>query len=194
MVKGLIYLGLVCFSSLSLSAFEKLPLQYQVCYGNADAPIKIVEYISLSCQKCLEGWQDFKHFKDKYINTQKVYWVFHINPADLPTLQAMVCLEKLSPANKRIFWEALLDTLDDPSESTLIMQIAMETLGSPQPQLEDLSYLKNTDSFKNALQYLKQTDVIKEIPTVEINGKIYDDFPSRKFLGKQFDSLLMNRS
>ena len=74
------------------------------------------------------------------------------------------------------------------------MQIAMETLGSPQPQLEDLSYLKNTDSFKNALRYLKQADVIKEIPTVEINGKIYDEFPSRKFLGKQFDSLLMNRS
>lgn len=178
----------------SLSAFEKIPPQYQVTYGSPTAPIQVTEYFSLSCLKCLEGFKkDFKDLKEKYITSQKVYWVFHVNPADLLTLQAMVCLEKLSQHEKRIFWEVVLDTLNDPSEGSAIMQIAMETLGKPISQLQDISYLQNTASFKAAFKYLKQPDIIKDLPTVEINGKLHDEFPSRQFLEKQLSSAVQNR-
>lgn len=69
------------------------------------------------------------------------------------------------------------------------MQIAMETFGKPISQLQELSYIKNTDSFLSAFKYLKQPDIIIELPTLEINGKIYDEFPHRKFIEKQINSL-----
>ena len=70
------------------------------------------------------------------------------------------------------------------------MQIEMEELGIPSPMLKDLLYLATTTSFECAYKYLKQEKVIKELPTVEINGQLYDAFPSYKFLKKQFDTLL----
>jgi len=173
-----------------LTAFEKLPPQYQVAYGNPKAPVQVVEYFSLSCLKCLESFRkDFQELREKYIETQKVYWVFHLHPADLLTLQSMVCLEKLSPTEKRIFWDVVIDSLENPSEGSTIMQIAMETFQKPIPQLQELSYLKNTHGFQAAYKYLKQTDVISELPTLEINGKVYDEFPHRKFIEKQLGSL-----
>lgn len=180
--------------SLSLSAFEKIPSQYHVPYGTSSAPVQVIEYFSLSCLKCLESFRrDFKELKAKYIDANQVYWTFHPNPADLLTLQAMVCLEKLSLKEKRIFWEVVLDTLDNPSEGATVMQIAMETLGKPIPQLQDISYLQNTPTFKAAFGYLKQPDIVTDLPTVEINGVLHDEFPTRKFLEKKLAFFTPNR-
>lgn len=174
-----------------LMAFEKLPAEYQISYGNPSAAIRLVEYFSLSCPKCLESFKkDFPFLKQKYIQTQKVFWTFHLNPADLLTLQAIVCLEKLTQDERRIFWEVVLDNLDDPSEGTALMKIAMETFGKPLPNLDDLAYLENTPALRAAYKYLKQPDTIKELPTVEINEKIYEAFPRREFLEKQFARFL----
>lgn len=190
MVKTLFFLASFgCFCG-PMSAFDKLPQQYQVTYGNPKASVHVVEYFSLSCLKCLETFRkDFKTMKENYIDSQKVYWVFHLHPADLLTLQSMICLEKLSPAEKRLFWEVVIETLEKPSQGCTIMQTAMEALGYPISQLQDLSYIKTTEGFLSAYKYLKQTDVIRELPTLEINGKIYDEFPHRKFIEKQISSL-----
>ena len=83
----------------------------------------------------------------------------------------------------------VIESLENPSEGSTIMQIAMETFGKPIPLLQDLSYIKNTAGFLAAYKYLKQTDVISELPTLQINGKVYDEFPNRKFIEKQLSSL-----
>jgi len=190
MVKSTFFLSLSLALTLSLLAFEKLPSEYQVVYGSPNAPIHVTEYFSLSCAKCIEGFRkDFPILKEAYIQNQQVHWRFHLNPADILTLQAMVCLEQLSPSEKRIFWEVVIDMMKTPEEGIAIMKIAMETLGKPTPKLGDPAYLKSTTSFKAAYRYLKQPGIIQDLPTVEINGKLYDEFPSRKFLEKQFSSL-----
>lgn len=177
-----------------LASFEQLPSECRVTYGNSDAPIKITEYFSLSCSKCIETFRkEFHHLREKYINSQEVYWVFHPHPADLLTLQAMHCMEKLSPIEKRIFLETIIETIQEPSEGCFAMQVAMQTFGKPIPQLSDLKYLKNTFSFSRAFRYLNQPDVLAELPTVEINGVIYDEFPNSKFLEQQFSTLLERR-
>lgn len=187
--------ALFLITALSLSAFEKLPSHYQISYGNPQAPIQITEYFSLSCPKCLEIFRkDFEDFRRNYIDSQKVHWIFHLNPADLLTLQAMVCLEKLSLEEKRIFLEVIIDTLEDPAKGSIAMQIAMETFGKPIPQLQELSYLEKTSSFQSAYKYLKQSDVIRELPTVEINGKVHKEFPNRKFIEHQLSILSIPRN
>lgn len=194
MKKGLLYWTLSLLH-LQLGAFEKLPSNCQVSYGNPQAPIQVVEYFSFSCPKCLDLFKkDFLAMKEKYINSQNVHWVFHLNPADLLTLQAIVCLEKLSLTEKRIFFEVIIDALQDPSEGYMAMQAAMEAFGKPLPELHDPEYLKKSPLFTSAYQYLKQDDVITELPTIEINGKLYENFPNRKFIEKHLSQLLARRT
>ena len=52
--------------------------------------------------------EDFESLKEKYINTGKVYWIFHPDPADRLTLQAMVCLDKLTRGPETAFFRSHL--------------------------------------------------------------------------------------
>lgn len=177
-------------AQFSLLGVEKLPLKYQISYGETSAPIKITEYFSLSCPKCLKSFQkDFKVVQEKYIKTHQVQWTFHLNPADLLTLQAMLCLEKLSPSEKSIFFEVLIENLENLSQGTTLMKITMEALGKPMPHLEDVEDLKKQPLFLIAFNYLKQPGIVQELPTVEINGTIYDEYPHLKFIEKKISSL-----
>lgn len=171
--------------------FEKLPSTYQIAFGNPKASIHVVEYFSLSCHKCIESFKkDFKVLREKYVDSEDVLWTFHPHPGDLPTLKAMICLEKLSPKEKKIFLEVLMENFEQDSEDNLLMPLVMETLGKPVPELDQLDSLKNSAAFKFAHDFLRQKDAVQEFPTVEINGKIFDDFPTRKFMEKTLNALV----
>ncbi len=177
-------------AQLSLLGVEKLPNKYQISYGDNSAPIKITEYFSFSCPKCLKSFQnDFKVIQEKYIKTHQVQWTFHLNPADLLTLQAMVCLDKLSQQEKVIFFEVIIENLDELSQGSGLMQITMQTLGKPIPNLDDIEALKKHPLFLTAYNYLKQPGIVQELPTIEINGTVYDDFPHLKFIEKKISAL-----
>ncbi len=182
-------------AQFSLVGIDKLPSSYQVSYGDETAPIKVTEYFSLSCPKCLKSFQkEFKIIQDKYIKTHQVQWFFHLNPADLLTLQAMICLEKLSLKEKIIFFEVVIENLSDPLEGSQLMQITMETLGHPIPTLDDVEELKKQPLFLTAYNYLKQPGIVQELPTVEINGTIYDEFPHLKFIERKITDLQKSRA
>lgn len=186
-----IFLAYMSLCSSYLIAMEKLPAQYLIAYGNPSAPIKVVEYYSLSCPKCLESIKkDFPELKKNYIASKNVFWIFHPHPADRLTLQAMICFEQLSDEEKRIFWEVVVENIEKPTDGCFIMQTAMEAFGKPIPHLSETKFLKETPSFKTAFTFLKQQNIVTELPTVEINEKIYEEFPSRKFLEAKFSSLM----
>lgn len=179
---------------MTIYAFEKLPPEYQVSYGNITAPVQVTEYFSFSCSNCLKSFKkDFEKIKAQYIDNGKVHWIFHLNPSDLLTLKVAVCLEKLSLEEKRIFWEVVIDHLDHPSKGDTIIQTAMDAFNKPIPQLHELTYLEETFAFKSAYQYLQQPGIVSALPTIEINGKIYDEYPSRSFIEKQLSALLTTR-
>ena len=175
----------------SAQAFEKLPAKYQIFYGNSDAKVQIVEYFSLSCPKCFEFFtEEFPSIREKYIKTGEIGWAFHPDPADLLTLQAMVCLEQLTPKQKTIFLEALIKNLLEMKRKhgCLLMQGAMEVFQRPVPELENMEFLAKTEAFQAAFQFLKQEDVIQSIPTLEINGKICEEYPTAKTVIKLIQS------
>jgi hypothetical protein len=169
-------------------SFEKLDPKYQVQYGNPDSGIQIVEYFSLSCPKCFDFFEeDFPFIRKQYLDTGAISWSFHPDPADLLTLQAMVCLEHLPIEDKRLFLEATLKHLKerDFKHGCLIMQAAMEILGHPLPNLGEMGFLETTSAFQEAFLFLKQKDTIKAIPLVEINGKLREEYPTKEFLEKE---------
>jgi len=189
-------LAYICSFGTAAWAFEKLDPKYQISYGNPKSNIKIVEYFSLSCPKCYEFFfLGFPPIKTQYIDTDEIFWVFHPDPADLLTLQAMVCLEYLSDDQKRCFLETTLKHLKEKNyrHGCLIMQAAMEVLGHPLPHLAEMTFIETTKAFKEAFGFLKQKDVIKAIPMLEINGKLRDEYPTQKFVEKEI-AILRKRS
>ena len=174
---------------------EKLPSEYLVKYGDPQAETKIIEYFSLSCPDCIKCFiHEFKPIQKEFIDTRKASWAFHPNPADLLTLQAMVCLEKLTEKEKITFLETVIETLYgqkvfEAINATSILQITMQALGKPIQNLNELEGIKTTKAYQNARLYLKQPDFVQDIPTVEINGKIYDAFPDTKFIKKHLENL-----
>src|SRR3990167_750299 len=111
--KSRMVLVLACLAWVSVFyGFEKLGAQYQIHYGNSDAPTKVVEYFSLSCPKCYTFFKkEFPKIREKHLND--ISLVFHPDPADLLTLQAMVCLEILPPEHKPLFLEAILTHIEE---------------------------------------------------------------------------------
>jgi len=180
-------------SSSYADEFKNIPSEYCISFGNPQAPVKLVEYFSLSCTKCITLLKrDFPYFREKYIDTEEIFWVLHPDPADILTLQLMECLEKLSEKEKRTFFEYLLETLPKRSskKTVLQMQKVLEEWGRPLPYLHDLNFLEKTKSFQVAFAYVKQDDAPKEIPTISINGHLKEDFPTFSFVEEEIKKAL----
>jgi len=169
------------------SSFEKLPSDYTVSYGDQSAPIHMTEYFSFSCPKCLEFIRkNFPTIQSKYIDTGKVYWTFHPDPADILTLQLIVCFELLDNLEKQSLVKKLAGEIRVRSikKACFRMQEVMNALGKPIPTLHDLSFLEKTEAFQKAYVYLKQPNAPIELPTIEINGLVYQEFPSVEWLNQ----------
>jgi len=183
--------------NLSLSIHQKLGREYCVSYGNPQAEIEVVEYFSLSCPECIKLLkQDFPPLKEKYVNSGKVFWTLHPDPADILTLQMMECLGKLSDREKKVFFEALISRMSErPSKKNIYwMQATLAEWGRALPELQDLNFLEKTAAFRAAFEYVKQENAPKEIPTIEVNGELKETFPSYAFIDKTLSTLLEEKS
>ena len=169
-------------------SIEKLPEPYLIHLGSSKAPLKIVQYYSLTCPHCVALFRkQFQQIKHDHIETDQVQWTFHPVPMDLPTVQAMECLSKLSPKEKEIFLEAILEELaiDKPTFTATLMQKGMEVLKKPITKLQDKEYLSHTTAFDDAFHFLKQNDELNAVPAVEVNGAfIAGEIPDRSFIQK----------
>lgn len=173
------------YLQLQVYGFEKLNEQYLISYGEKTAKTKIVEYFSFSCPRCIDFIvDDFPQIKKGYLKQGSVFWIFHPDPADRLTLQGLICLKLLPDIEKRIFLETVAKIIqkDGLERGVEIMKITAETLGFPVLNLEKGNFLKESDAFQDAFKYLSQKDVISSVPTIEINQKVYDEYPSYDFV------------
>lgn len=184
-MKHILLLLLLCFS-LPAMALEKLKQEYLVAYGNPEAKIKLVQFYSFTCPHCMALFRkEFQKIKSSYIETNKIYWVFHPVPMDILTIQGMACLEKLSQKEKKIFLEAILEEipLDDMQLSATLMQKAMEILEKPIPGLKDKTYLTQTQAFQDSFHFIKEQKELEALPSIEINGEFLSGvIPDQDFL------------
>lgn len=162
---------------ISESVFQRLDSQYCIHYGNEKAPFKIVEYFSFQCPHCIKLFrEDFVQIKEKLIDTGIISFEFHPVPLDLPTVQAMVCFEKLEEYEKRLFLEVIFEEAI-PGDTDLmpkLMMAAMNVFNKPIPQLNDKDFIQGQQVFEEIYRFIKQEHVLA-VPTVEINGRIFAD-------------------
>ncbi|MDP3935759.1 MAG: thioredoxin domain-containing protein [Alphaproteobacteria bacterium] len=178
---ALIIMGL--FSGVNGSAM--LDSKYIIAYGNPKAPIQIVEYFSFGCASCLRTFaEEFEGTRETYINTGRVHWVMHPHPVDLITVQAMVCLEALTDQQRQVFLEAVvLEHVRSPEFGILkLMTAAMDVLKVHIPDITDATILQSTPAFKAAFTYQQATPAFSGTPTIFINGRLIDAFPTRSVI------------
>jgi protein-disulfide isomerase len=175
---ALIIMGLIS----GVNGAEKLESKYTICYGNPKAPIHIVEYFSFGCASCLRTFaEEFDGIRETYIDTGRVYWVMHPHPVDLITVQAMVCLEALSDHQRRVFLEAVVLEHDRSPEFGLLklMKAAVDVIKVHIPDMTDATTLQSTSAFKAAFTYQQAKPAFTGTPTIFINGRLIDAFPTR---------------
>ncbi|WP_407819032.1 thioredoxin domain-containing protein, partial [Staphylococcus aureus] len=69
----------------------------EAALGDANAPVKIVEYMSMTCPHCANFHnKTFEEIKKKYIDTGKVYFVLREFPFD-PRAAAAFMLARCAP-------------------------------------------------------------------------------------------------
>jgi protein-disulfide isomerase len=156
-----------------------------ICYGNPKAPIHIVEYFSFGCASCLRTFaEEFEGIRETYMDSGRVYWVMHPYPVDLITVQAMVCLEALTDQQRRVFLEAVvLEHARSPEFGLLkLMSAAMEVLKVHIPDVSDAPVLQTTPAFKAAFTYQQAKPAFLGTPTIFINGRLIDEFPTRNVI------------
>ncbi|MCB1115016.1 MAG: thioredoxin domain-containing protein [Chlamydiia bacterium] len=178
--------SLVVFSLISLKAFsfDKLDAKYTPSFGDKKAPVQITEYFSFSCEKCLSFInRDFAKIKTECIDTGHVFWTFHPDPADLLTLQLMVCLERLSPEEKgEFFLLASQKAVKNTKKAAHWMRETLKRRGNGGEEFLSLAMIEKAPATKAALSYLKQEDAPTLIPTIEVNGELRKEFPTASFI------------
>ncbi len=142
--------------------------------GKPDAPIKIVEYASLTCSHCAHFHNDvLPELKTKYIDTGKVYLEFREFPLNDPALKATLtarCLpeDKYEGFVNLLFktqdhWAGGLDYMNSLRQNAKLAGMSDATFDACQaePQMK----LKVADSMKAAQEKWK----ISATPTFVIN-------------------------
>ena len=170
----------LCSINLKAFGFEKLDAKYTPSFGDKYATIQMTEYFSFSCEKCLRFInRDFMQIKEELIDTGKVFWTFHPDPADLLTLQLMICLEKLSTQEKgEFFLLASQKAAKNHRKAAKWMAETLKFRGNGGEEFLSVAALEKAPATKAAMDYLKQEGAPTLIPTIEINGELRKEFPT----------------
>ena len=181
---------LFTFIAGSLGAMEKLPDSYVVRFGLAESPNTVVEYISVGCPTCHRLFkEDYQDVVEKILIPKKASWIFHLVPDDLLSCQLALCLNALEGKEldkRNLFGEVMRRCGPDYASNVRIaqklMKQALQEHGIDTKFIDDLETLKGDKRIKTIFAYLSQEDAIRDVPTVEINGKVYEEIPSYRFV------------
>jgi protein-disulfide isomerase len=146
--------------------------------GDANAPITIIEYASMSCPHCAEfSGTTFPELKRRYIDSGKVRFIFREFPLD-PLAEAAAMLPRCAPEDK---FFAAVDTLFATQENWRVEQPLEPLLAAAQ----QAGFTQ--DSFKACLQDQTILDGIEWVrtrahekfkvmstPAFFVNGKVHE--------------------
>lgn len=162
--------------------------------GNADAPITIIEYASLTCPHCAHFTNEvLPELKKKWIDTGKVKLVLRDFPLDEPALRAAM-IARCAPPDR---FYAYVDTFFATQDKWVMAKDYREALarivklgGMSQNEFDNC--LKNTDLENKILEgrlvASKELDV-NATPTFFINGTKFAGAPTVEEFDKALSAL-----
>lgn len=151
----------------------------ELVIGNADAPVEVIEYASLSCPACRNFHENvFPVLKKDYIDTGKVKFIFRDFPTNTPGLAAAMIARCAGPERHEgmvdIFFktQAQWGRADNPLQA-LTMVSRMAGLG---PNDVD-QCIKNSalmDGIQNKAKKAHEEMGVAATPTVFVAGEVVE--------------------
>lgn len=170
-----------------------------IVLGPADAKVTVVEFASMTCGHCMHFATDiFPKFKEKYIDSGKVRYVFREFPLD--NLAAAAAMLARCAGGDKTF--PLIETLFAKQGDWAFVQ------GNPVPKLFDiakqagftqesfdkcLTDQKLLDQITAARTRASETFGVSATPTFFINGKRLMDVPTLENFDKMIDPILSQK-
>lgn len=163
--------------------------------GDPDAPVKIVEYMSMTCPHCADFHNDtFKRIVADYVDTGKVQFIVREFPFD-PRATAAAMLARCAPDDK---FFPMVDVLMRQQANWARAQDAASALfdisklaGFTQESFEAcLTNQKLVDDVNAVRKKAAEEFGVNSTPTFLINGKRYPGNMSVETMSALIDSLL----
>jgi len=145
--------------------------------GNANAPVTVIEYASLTCPHCAHFHETvYPTLKTKYIDTGKVKFVFREFPRDPVDVGAFM-LARCAPADK---YFPMIDVLFDQQknwaftrESAKQLLMIAKQAGFTEDQFNKcLSDNKLAEQIRDIAKTAYEKFKVDSTPTIFINGEI----------------------
>ncbi len=169
------------------------PLEEHVL-GNADAPVTIVEYASMTCSHCATFHnRTYPELKKRYIETGKVKYIlreFPIDPLAAGAFMLARCAgkDRYYPLIETLFNQQTQWVVQKPIEP--LMQIARQAGFTQQTFdacLKDQKMLEGIEAVRNRGS---EKFGVNSTPTFFINGKKFTGVMSIEDMAKEIDPLL----
>ncbi|MBB6308174.1 protein-disulfide isomerase [Xanthobacter tagetidis] len=166
--------------------------------GNADAPVTIVEYASMTCSHCAAFHTGtFPELKKKYIDTGKVRFIFREFPFE-PVATAAFMLARCMPDDK---YYPMISTLfetqkawafgNDPAAG--LLQVARQAGMSQQDFEKCLTDQALAEKVQASALYANKELGVNATPSFIINGKLYSGALSIADMDKILTPLLAGK-
>jgi protein-disulfide isomerase len=159
--------------SIAERLLEKGPLP-ELSLGNPQAPVTMIEYLSLSCHHC-EAFHKtlWPELKAKYVDTGKVRYIVREFPLDLAALAGFM-LARCAGENWYAVVDKLFGTIDDWSHAdnkTEALARIVASLGIDRAKFEaclsDETLKRNVESVRLTAQ---RNFFVRSTPTFFVNG------------------------
>ena len=163
--------------------------------GNESAPIKMIEFASLTCGHCAKFHNEvFPQLKKDYIDNGKIYFTYKDFPLDKFALKASV-IARCSGKEKyfsflKVLYKKQKDWTSSQDPFKSLLKIA-KLGGLKNDEIKVCVSNKSIEDgiLKNRLNSTKKFE-IKATPTIYINGKKYDGDLTYEALKLKLDSLI----
>lgn len=167
----------------------------EMTLGDPDAPVTVVEYMSMTCPHCASFHeQGFKQLEEKYINTGKVHFILREFPFD-PRAAAAIMLARCAPENQffpmvDVMFKQQRTWATAPDGREALLQIA-RLAGFTQESFEAcLTNQKLLDDVNAVRTKAANEFGIQSTPSFIINGKRYPGNMSIETMSAIIDPLL----
>ena len=164
--------------------------------GPADAKVTVVEYASMTCGHCAHFTKDvWPEFKKKYIDTNKVHYVFREFPLDnLAAAAAMLARctggDKTFPLIEILFEKQAEWAFGEGNPVPRLFEIAKQ-VGFTQESFDKcLTDQKLLDNITTGRTRASDVFGVSATPTFFINGKKLDGAPTIEAFDKMIEPLL----
>lgn len=184
-----------CFSSEANTNLDQPGPLKEMTQGDANAPIKVIEYASMTCPHCASFHNRTYHeLKEKYIDTGKVLFAFREFPLDQVAATVAV-LARCAPEDKffnviDVFFKTQPQWRSSTNPLEGILEIAKQvgfTQQSVEKCLQNQEVIDGVNTIrKHGIEVMK----VEATPTFFINGKKVSGSLSIDAFDKEFESFL----